>query len=83
MLEYDCPLCERERIGWVENSPIDDTYDYVNELEQENKHLRELLREGLEATKHADGHWSDRVRWMNWVAKVERELADAVGSQNG
>ena len=38
--------------------------------------LRGLLREGLEATKRADGHWSDRVRWMNWVEKAEKELAD-------
>ena len=37
---------------------------------------KELLREGLEATKLADGHWSDRLRWMAWVDKVEKELAD-------
>ena len=37
---------------------------------------KELLREGLEATKDADGHWSDRVRWMNWLAKVDKELGD-------
>ena len=42
------------------------------------KRRRELLREGLEATTLADGHWSDRVRWMNWVEKVKKELADAV-----
>lgn len=35
-----------------------------------------MLREGLDATKLADGHWSDRVRWMNWVDKVEKELGD-------
>ena len=40
-------------------------------------HRLELLREGLEATKCSDGHWSDRVRWMNWVDKVEKELLNA------
>ena len=33
-----------------------------------------LLEEGLEATKRTDGHWSDRVRWITWVEKVEIEL---------
>ena len=41
------------------------------------KKLRSLLREGLEVTKCADGHWSDTVRWLKWVDKVEEELVDA------
>ena len=46
---------------------------YVEGLEATAAQRLELLREGLEATKRADGHWSDRVRWMNWVEKVEKE----------
>ena len=52
---------------------IDSTADYWKHTADRRK---ELLREGLEATKRADGHWSDRGRWMNWVEKVEKELAD-------
>jgi len=43
---------------------------------EDSDRRKELLREGLDATKRADGHWSDRVRWMNWVEKVEKELED-------
>ena len=50
--------------------------DAFFDVKEENKHLRELLREGLKATQLADGHWSDRFRWTNWVIKVEKELAD-------
>ena len=49
----------------------------ANELQAESDRRLELLKEGLEATTLADGHWSDRVRWMNWVEKVKEELADA------
>ena len=43
---------------------------------EERERLRGLLKEGLKATQLADGHWSDRFRWTNWVIKVEKELAD-------
>ena len=46
------------------------------ELKSLADHRLELLREGLEATKLADGHWSDRVRWITWVGKVEKELEE-------
>ena len=45
-------------------------------LQAQADHRLELLKEGLEATKMADGHWSDRVRWITWVGKVEKELAE-------
>lgn len=35
----------------------------------------ELLREARSVTKDADGHWTDRVRWNQWVDKVDKELS--------
>ena len=57
---------------------MDEHWWIVDELAWKVKadHRLELLKEGLEATKMADGHWSDRVRWITWVGKVEKELEE-------
>ena len=41
------------------NNPIDDTHDYVNELEQDNKHLRELLKEIIEMDGYCSFCWAN------------------------
>ena len=48
----------------------------LDKLQSQADHRLELLKEGLEATTMADGHWSDRVRWITWVGKVEKELEE-------
>ncbi len=57
-------------------NPIDETHDYVNELEQDNVRLRGLLREIKEMLGYCPYCWASSKEPCADKCKMGKELAD-------